>query len=56
VILEAFKPGTEPGADRPANPDVLDGSEPMVSAPPAPGMPGAPVPVTPASTTVRGLY
>jgi penicillin-binding protein 1A len=56
IILEAFKPGTEPGADRPANPDVLDGSAPMASAPPAPGMPGAPVPVTPASATVRGLY
>jgi len=55
VILEAFKPGTEPGADRPAAPDVLDGSEPLVSSP-APGVSGAPVPVTPASTTVRGLY
>ena len=55
VILEAFKPGTEPGADHPAAPGVLDGSEPMVSEP-APGTPGAPVPVMPASTTVRGLY
>jgi penicillin-binding protein 1A len=55
VILEAFKPGTEPGADRPA-PGVLDGSEPLVSGPVSPGMPGAPIPVQPASTTVRGLY
>jgi penicillin-binding protein 1A len=54
VILEAFKPGTEPGADRPA-PSVLDGSEPLVSTP-APVLPGAPIPVQPASTTVRGLY
>jgi penicillin-binding protein 1A len=55
VILEAFKPGTEPGADRPA-PNVLDGSEPLLSAPAAPNLPGAPIPVQPASTTVRGLY
>ena len=54
VILEAFKPGTEPGADRPV-PGVLDGSEPLVSTP-APGLSGAPIPVQPASTTVRGLY
>ena len=54
VILEAFKPGTEPGADNPVA-GVLDGSDSIGSLPGS-GVPTTGVPVTPASTTVRGLY
>ena len=61
VILEAFKPGTEPSADAPLL-SILDGSD---SLPPAPGgfggggAPATGVPVMPVGTTapsVRGLY
>jgi penicillin-binding protein 1A len=59
IILEAFKPGTEPGADNPVA-GVLDGSEPVgtLQGAPLPGsaVPSTGVPVMPASTTVRGLY
>jgi penicillin-binding protein 1A len=56
VILEAFKPGSEPGADAPLM-SVLDGSEPMPSS--GGGTPATGMPVLPAATTtpsVRGLY
>jgi penicillin-binding protein 1A len=54
VILEAFKPGTEPGADNPVA-GVLDGSD-SIGPLPGTGAPATGIPVTPASTTVRGLY
>jgi penicillin-binding protein 1A len=57
IILEAFKPGSEPGADAPLM-SILDGSEPMAPAAGG-GMPATGVPVMPVGTTapsVRGLY